>query len=272
MEPSSTGFARFNDGYNVLAHKPSTQKTIHPTNVVRRNSRKKSQIYANKAHFISKGELHAIISSKESLHNIPSHMMTYDLKPSWTQYEYNPVFKYSIVKPTVSNKQLFLDTTDMSIRDYMTPRSVELPNHLNSPLQGLAKYALDQPIKSLPRTNYQLKRSSNRLSTMAEISLESNSEHYNRIKQEIFGRNLLWAELEPYLMTRDDIWNNDYLLTRLLFEIYLRRVVAARLAVKLGSSTAHRGNEHWDEDLISSIYGNEQMSIFREQSSSNSSS
>ncbi|KAG7697904.1 hypothetical protein KL930_000042 [Ogataea haglerorum] len=134
MEPSTTGFARHHS-QAVLAHRSPSKRPVHRANLVRQNSGRKSQLFANRAHFASKSELRAIFNSRESLHDIPPYLVSYTLSPPRTQYEHNPVLKYAVARTRVANRQLFLDPTDMSIKDYMTPQSVELPPHLNKSLQ-----------------------------------------------------------------------------------------------------------------------------------------
>ncbi|KAG7821257.1 hypothetical protein KL928_001341 [Ogataea angusta] len=172
MEPSTKGFARHHS-QAVLAHRPLSKRPSHRANLVRQNSSKKSQLYANRAHFASKSDLRAIFDSKESLHDVPPYMVSYTLSPSWTQYEHNPVLKYAVARTRVANRQLFLDPTDMSIKDYMTPQSVELPHHLNKSLQSLTKLGIDPQVKSLPKSGYQYNTPYKRLSTMAEITVSA---------------------------------------------------------------------------------------------------
>lgn len=119
---------------------------------------------------------------------------------------------------------------------------------------------------------YNVDNSDNRRSTAAEISIESGSDLYQKSTADFMNRGFTkWEELDLYLMTsRPDFYGNEYFRYRFMMEIYLRRLIAARVAIDVGSERARAGDiSAWAQlaFLIQSVYGREQLSVFEEQSS-----
>lgn len=112
-------------------------------------------------------------------------------------------------------------------------------------------------------------KSPKRISHHADLSIESGSELYNSVKQDIFSKKFLNSNsmIEYLRESYPELADNDYFVKRLLFEIYLRRMLAARASVKLGTDAAKRGTDLWGglKDAINSFYGSDQMSIFERQ-------
>jgi hypothetical protein len=107
-----------------------------------------------------------------------------------------------------------------------------------------------------------------RNSQCGDMSIATGNEIYNDIKRELFGNRFEnWEILYKHLKkTRPDLVDNSYFLTRFMFEIYLRRVLAAKIALKLGSdkSLKSSGNEVWIglKESIAVVYGEDNASFF----------
>lgn len=107
-----------------------------------------------------------------------------------------------------------------------------------------------------------------RKSDSGNLSIATGNDLYNEIKSDIFGRRFKsWRHVERYLEKKyPHLVDNTYFMTRFMHEIYMRRVVAARIALKLGSDKANRGaeSEVWVglKESIAAVYGEDNASFF----------
>ncbi|ODV85284.1 hypothetical protein CANARDRAFT_7926 [[Candida] arabinofermentans NRRL YB-2248] len=247
----------------------------------KKNRNKKNELIS--ASYKTERQLNSIfkLMSNENLNQIPEHMISYSIPPPIiNQIKWNPTIRYDVKKAVVIYNEVYLNQTNMKLNDYLKTKNDDEKNqnqnrnlnlyNLKSIEDGINKLGLNsKSLKYVPIQNYKLSSSKNRLSTMAEISLASSNEHYNEIKRKIFSLNLKnFNQLNSYLRTLVDYNENEYVLNRLLFEIYLRRIVSARLAIKLSvDQSRKRQKNQWDKlsDLVSSVYGIEQTKFFKEQ-------
>lgn len=113
--------------------------------------------------------------------------------------------------------------------------------------------------------------SSKRHSDTANVSIATGDEIYNDIKSDVFDKRLPdWNAVRDYLNSEHpSVSDNSYFLCRLMYDIYLRRVLAARIALKLGSDKANRGESDiiWAglKESIAAVYGQENAAFFESQ-------
>lgn len=112
-----------------------------------------------------------------------------------------------------------------------------------------------------------------RFSESGDISIATGDELYNDIKTQLFSkRPKTWKHALKYIHKyHPDLIENEYFMTRLMFEIYLRRILAANIALKLGSDKLHRDSMSaaWIglKESISAVYGEDNALFFESQAS-----
>lgn len=110
-----------------------------------------------------------------------------------------------------------------------------------------------------------------RHSDSAEASIENGDEIFRAIRDELINQGFSdWNGAQMYLGEKyPDLVENSYFLTRLMLEIYLRRVVAARILLKLGSDMSNKGtaSDVWAglKESISIVYGKDNAMFFESQ-------
>lgn len=110
-----------------------------------------------------------------------------------------------------------------------------------------------------------------RNSEYGALSIATGDDIYQNVRSEIFGNRMAnWASVLEFLEEKHpDLIENTYFLTRIMFEIYLRRILAARIAVKLGTDKSNKGegNEVWIglKESIAAVYGEENALFFETQ-------
>lgn len=141
----------------------------------------------------------------------------------------------------------------------------------------LNKYGLEaNTVKDLTQTTFEMSSnpSGSYVSNAAEMSLETSSELYKDYLTDIFSKHFAsWSLLESSMKDNyPEMYNSAYFKLRLMIEIYIRRVVAARLAVSLGTEKSRRymnrpKSEIWEKisRTVEAVYGKEQLIIFKEQ-------
>lgn len=107
------------------------------------------------------------------------------------------------------------------------------------------------------------------ISDCATESIATATEYYNNIKTDLFSQRFNdWDSAFAYINEEyPELKENDYILARIMFEIYLRRVLAARISMKLGSDKKNKGAtiDIWAglKESISAVYGDENASFFQ---------
>lgn len=114
-----------------------------------------------------------------------------------------------------------------------------------------------------------------RQSECGDISIATGNELYDDIKTQLFNKKPKnWKHALKYLYKyHPDLVENDYFMTRLMFELYLRRILAANIALKLGSDKLNRNsrNAAWVglKESIASVYGEDNALFFESQVNTN---
>ncbi|OWB78063.1 hypothetical protein B5S32_g2248 [[Candida] boidinii] len=103
----------------------------------------------------------------------------------------------------------------------------------------------------------------NRRSKMGQISIAStNPNSYSSLKTDIFNKKFSnYNAMATYLNTKvldETLLLDDFLWTRLLFEIYLRRIISARLASRLGVTKSRNVIKAYKLDKNEDIFANVQ--------------
>lgn len=124
---------------------------------------------------------------------------------------------------------------------------------------GVSPKSIDKRHKS-----FQVQQSK-RVSHHADISIASGREVYNAFKEDLFAQNYKsWEGMSMYIRKEyPNYFNNEYLMTRLILEIYMRRVLAARMALRISIDNEKENSDDLLEGLkaiITSIYGVNQVS------------
>lgn len=107
---------------------------------------------------------------------------------------------------------------------------------------------------------------SKRLSNQADISIESGRDIYYKFKEDLFSQNFkTWEGMARYIHDEyPDYFYNEYLMTRLILEIYTRRITAARIALKISADKKKQNSDSTLSELkgvLTSVYGAQQASI-----------
>ena len=107
-----------------------------------------------------------------------------------------------------------------------------------------------------------------RESNCGAVSIATGNEIYDEMKTTIFNQKFSnWTEVLGFIKKEyPDLSDNSYFLARLMLEIYLRRVLAARIALKLGSDRSKKGVSDvlWIglKESIAAVYGVENAEFF----------
>ncbi|GAV26628.1 hypothetical protein PMKS-000082 [Pichia membranifaciens] len=107
-----------------------------------------------------------------------------------------------------------------------------------------------------------------RISDCGDLSIATGNELYNEVKNEIAAKRLLdWDSAYSYIAKKDpDLAENYFFLIRYMLELYLRRVLSAKIALKLGTDKSNKGegNEVWIglKECIASVYGEDNALFF----------
>lgn len=105
-------------------------------------------------------------------------------------------------------------------------------------------------------------------SDFGTVSIATGDEIYNEIKAKIYSKGFSnWEQVNKYLTKHHpDLADNSYFLARFMFEIYIRRVLASKIALKLGSDKSRKGtgNEVWIglKESIAAVYGEDSAAFF----------
>lgn len=149
-----------------------------------------------------------------------------------------------------------------SERILKTSRKDSLVNKSSIPEEKLElsieKFGVPTKNISQKHKSFEVKQAK-RLSHTADISIESGRDVYNSFKNEVFGMQFKdWKSMKSFIK-RDypDYYYNEYLMTRLCMEIYLRRIIAGRVALKLGTDESNLSDEVIIslKEIITSVYG-----------------
>lgn len=107
-----------------------------------------------------------------------------------------------------------------------------------------------------------------RISDCGDLSIATGNELYNQVKNEVASKRLLnWDSAYRYIAKKDpDLAENYFFLIRYMLELYLRRVLSAKIALKLGTDKSNKGegNEAWIglRECIASVYGEDNALFF----------
>lgn len=114
-----------------------------------------------------------------------------------------------------------------------------------------------------------------RYSDCGDVSIATGDEVYYEIRTKLLNKKpKTWKHAYKYIHKHyPEIIENQYFMARFMFEIYLRRVLAASMALKLGSDKSHRDSSSavWLglKESISSVYGEDNALFFESQASKN---
>lgn len=145
------------------------------------------------------------------------------------------------------------------------PSLIKKEKYLSKYGTTLVDSNITQPI--IEEGNTRVKRKSD----CGDLSIATGNEMYNDIKNEIFSKRFTdWTSAIKYIIVnKPELSENSYFLNRLMFEIYLRRVIAARIAFKLGSDKTNKGDvdDIWIglKECIASVYGEDNATFFESQ-------
>lgn len=242
---------------------------------------------------------------------IPYYLIQYSLRNWYDGCKKNPVIRYEIENTTLKGDEIVLEDSGFNMEQYLTlpisdiMHSVEenkvktvkkiaymktkfVPlqykaNRNSSPLSmeswtndQMKKYGLNtRSLRSLDQTDYSIKKKSiGGISEIAELSIESSSELYDEYFADISGGHFnTWGEACSYLEKESpEFYSNDYFLLRLMLDIYIRRIVAARISASIGTERARRVpdlsvDEIWHllADNVKAVYGLKQLHVFQQQ-------
>lgn len=112
---------------------------------------------------------------------------------------------------------------------------------------------------------------SKRKSEIGDLSIATGDEAYKDIKSEIFAERFTdWTNTIKFIIKeKPELSEDTYFLTRFMLDIYLRRIIAAKIAMKLGTDKSNRGekSEVWVglKECIASVYGEDNAEFFESQ-------
>lgn len=112
---------------------------------------------------------------------------------------------------------------------------------------------------------------SKRKSNFGDLSIVSGDEVYKDIKSKIFAERFEdWTKTIKFIIKeKPELSENTYFLTRFMLDIYLRRIIAAKIALKLGTDKSNRGEKSdvWIglKECIASVYGEDNAEFFESQ-------
>lgn len=125
---------------------------------------------------------------------------------------------------------------------------------------GVSPVPLDKKHKSREVSQFK------RMSHHGDISIESGRDVYNTFKKDLFSQNYkTWQGMAQYIEREyPEYYGNEYIMTRLILEIYTRRVIAGRIAIKIATDREKRNSDgilSGLKEVITGVYGAQQASI-----------
>ncbi len=246
-----------------------------------------------------------LCGDNQNITTIPYYLLQYSLRKARDSCKWNPVIRYEVERAKLKQNEITLEDSGFNMEQYLTlPISdimhvVEDDKDKNAPAKAVStlskkeaeknslsmkpwtneqmkKYGLSpKSLRSLDQTDYRVKKQSiGGISEIAELSIESNSELYDECFADISGKHYkTWTEVLSYLKKESpEIYSNDYFLLRLMLNIYLRRIIAARISASLGTEKSRRTPNHaeseiWNSlaDNVKAVYGLKQLHVFQQQ-------
>lgn len=110
-----------------------------------------------------------------------------------------------------------------------------------------------------------------RRSDCGDLSIATGNEIYNQVRNDIFAKRFSdWDTAYQYISKIDpDLAENHFFLNRFMLELYIRRVLSAKIALKLGTDKSNKGEggEVWIglRECIASVYGEDNAMFFESQ-------
>ncbi|VEU23580.1 DEKNAAC104620 [Brettanomyces naardenensis] len=281
---------------HAVSTKKSFRKPGYYTYPARKSSLHRQKSVAKYANPHQMEAVYQLAKGKRNLVGLPYYLIQYSLQNGLDKFRRNPTIRYCIERAILEGENVLLTDTGLTMEQYLRLPVFEIEREErekkengDSPIilippskevwdnKELDKYGVPPELfRKLPANEYVVEPGApvQRYSEAAEVSIESSSELYNQYLGEVFSKHFAtWNQLEHFLQTEHpEFYGNEYFLHRLMLEVYLRRVMAARIAAETGTGRSRRSpdasvNNIWSgfSDSIRTVYGSDQLKVFKEQ-------